>query len=392
MSRYLHERPDWPNFRWDLARLTDRLAEVRYRQGLLVGRMQSFGFPVCSEAGLAMFTQDAVASGAIEGEHLNVTEVRSSLARRLGVDIGGLVPSSEEVDGMVEMLLDATQRSEEPLTAERLWRWHAGLFPVRRWRRAGGRTEGITIGGWRSVEDGIMQIVSGPVGHERVHYEAPSAERLNAEMEHFLAWFNTPSGPDPVLKAGVAHLWFVSIHPFGDGNGRIARAIADCALARSDGSPLRFYSMSRQMEKEKKEYYAVLESTQKGDMDITTWLCWFVDCFGRAIGGADTILDATLRRARVWRNAGRFPLNERQRRVLNRLLDNFQGKLTSGQYARFAKCSPDTALRDIRSLTEYGLLLRTPGGGRSTGYALAELESGPESGLRTEPDREEEQG
>ena len=367
MIRYIHERPDWPNFRWDNARLTDRLADVRYRQGLLLGRMASLGFSIRAEAGLEMLTQDVVTSSAIEGERIDVAQVRSSLARKLGLDIGGLVPATRHVDGIVEMMLDATQRYDEPLSAERLWGWHTTLFPV-----PYGLAGRITVGAWRSGENGPMQVVSDYTGHENVHYEAPAADRLDVEMQRFFAWFNTPSSLDPFLKAGLAHLWFVSIHPFEDGNGRIARAIADCVLARSDRSPQRFYSMSRQIALDRREYYSILESTQKGDMDITPWLYWFVDCLGRAIDGAETVLDATLHRARVWQHAEKFPLNERQRRVIGRLLDNFQGRLTSGKYAKLAKCSSDTALRDIRSLMEYGILQQMPGGGRSTNYALVE--------------------
>ena len=302
---------------------------------------------------------------AIEGESLDAAQVRSSLARRLGIDIGGLAPVSRSVEGVVEMMLDATQRYVEPLTAERLFGWHAALFPT-----GYGASRRITVGAWRKPEAGPMHVVSGYIGHEKVHFEAPAAERLDTEMSRFLEWFNAPSGLDPVMKAAIAHLWFVTVHPFEDGNGRIARAIADCALARADDCPQRFYSMSGQIERERKDYYTILEHTQKGGLDITPWLKWFLDCLGRAIEGANETLAAVFRKARVWRHANQYPLNERQKVIINRLLDGFEGKLTSGKYAKLAKCSPDTALRDIRELMEYGILRQGKSGGRSTSYEM----------------------
>ena len=367
--RYIHERPEWPAFRWDATRLADSLAAVRYQQGLLLGRMKSLGFSIRAEAGLETLTLDVVTSSAIEGEHLDVNQVRSSLARKLGLDIAGLTPAARNVDGIVEMMLDATQRYEYPLTAERLCGWHAALFPA-----GYGGARRITVGAWRTAEAGPMQVVSGYIGRERVHFEAPSADRLDAEMQRFLDWFNAPAQIDPVLKAGIAHLHFVTIHPFEDGNGRIARAIADCALARADATPYRFYSMSRQIERERNRYYDILESTQKGDLDITSWLDWFISCLGRAIAEADTILASTLRKDRVWQHAKQHTLNDRQRLVINRLLDGFQGNLTSGKYAKLAKCSTDTALRDIHALIGCGILEQKAGGGRSTNYALVEHE------------------
>jgi Fic family protein len=327
--------------------------------------MSGLGFPLRAEAGLEYLALDVVQSSAIEGEALDLEQVRSSLARRLGLDIGGTAPVSRSVEGVVEMMLDATQRYAAPLTAERLFAWHGGLFPT-----GYGPARRIVVGAWRTAESGPMRVVSGYFGREKVYFEAPSAERLALEMTRFLDWFNRPSDGDPVLRAAVAHLWFVTIHPFEDGNGRIARAIADCALARADGCPQRFYSMSSRIERERNDYYDILERTQKGGLDITPWLDWFLGCLGRAIDSAEDTLGAVFRKARVWRYAERFPINERQRGVINRLLEGFQDKLTSGKYAKLAKCSPDTALRDIRELMDYGLLTQSAAGGRSTSYAL----------------------
>ena len=362
---YIHERPEWPTFQWDIAKLAAPLATIRHKQGLLLGRMNALGFSIRAEAGLETLTLDVVKSSAIEGESLDMAQVRSSLARRLGIDIGGLTPVSRNVDGVVEMMLDATQHYSKPLTAERLFGWHASLFPT-----GYGVSRRITVGAWRKPEAGPMQVVSGYIGHEKVHFEAPAAERLDIEMGRFLEWFNAPHELDPVLKAGIAHLWFVTIHPFEDGNGRIARAIADCALARADDCPQRFYSMSGQIERERKEYYDILERTQKGELDITSWLNWFLGCLGQAIEGADETLATVMHKARAWQHANQHPLNERQRVIINRLLDGFEGKLTSGKYAKLAKCSPDTALRDIRELMEYGILRQGVSGGRSTSYEL----------------------
>jgi Fic family protein len=362
---YIHELPGWPDFSWSMDKLAEPLASVRHRQGLLLGRMSALGFPVRAEAGLVILTLDVVKSSAIEGEVLDMAQVRSSLARKLGIDIGGLAPVNRHVEGIVAMMLDATQRYPEVLSAERLCGWHAALFPM-----GYGGARRITVGAWRTAEAGAMRVVSGYVGHEKVHFEAPEAERVPEEMHAFLEWFNAPLELDPVLKAGLAHLWFVTIHPFEDGNGRIARAIADCALARADGSPQRFYSMSGRIERERKEYYDILEGTQKGGLDITPWLEWFVHCLGRAIDCSDEILVSVFRKARIWQQANQHSLNERQRKIMNRLLDDFMGKLTTGKYAKLAKCSTDTALRDIRELMEYGILRPGEGGGRSTSYEI----------------------
>lgn len=333
--------------------------------------MEALGFALRTEASLLTLTEDVVKSSEIEGERLDRDQVRSSIARRLGIDIGALTPAERDVEGVVEMMLDATQRYVEPLTAERLFGWHAALFPT---GRSG--MHRIIVGAWRDDRTGSMQVVSGPVGRERVHYEAPSADRLAREMGTFVDWFNHEVSLDPVLKAGVAHLWFVTIHPFDDGNGRIARAIADMALARSERSVQRFYSMSAQIRAEREGYYDILEATQKGELDVTRWLEWFLRCLGRAIDGAETTLATVMAKARFWEARAGQSFNERQRLVLNRLLDGFEGKLTSSKWAALAKCSQDTALRDIDDLVRRGVLARGAGGGRSTSYFLAEIPRG----------------
>jgi Fic family protein len=316
---------------------------------------------------LQTLTEEVIKSSEIEGEVLDKEQVRSSVARRLGMDIGALTPAERNVEGVVEMMLDATQKFETPLTDERLFGWHAALFPTGR----SGMTR-IQVGAWRGDNSGPMQIVSGPMGREKVHYEAPVAKRLDPEMRAFLAWFNAPQSTDPVLKAAVAHLWFVTIHPFDDGNGRIDRAIADMALARSENSAQRFYSMSAQIRVERKAYYDILEATQKGDLDITDWLEWFLGCLDRAFDGAETILAAVLEKARFWELHGGEQFNDRQRKILNRLLDGFEGKLTSTKWATLGKTSQDTASRDIDDLVKRGILIKDPAGGRSTSYSLVE--------------------
>lgn len=362
---YIHQLPDWPRLHWDEGKLSSLLANVRHRQGRLLGRMEGLGFRLRSEAQLSTLTADVVKSSAIEGENLNPEEVRSSIARRLGLEYAGTAVASRHVEGIVEMMLDATQNYAKPLTAERLFGWHAALFPT---GRSG--MHRITVGAWRPVDAGAMRVVSGPIGRERVHFEAPAAEKLDGEMEALLDWFEAKDGLDPVLKAGVAHLWFVTIHPFEDGNGRIGRAIVDLGLARADGTAERFYSMSTQIEAERKDYYLELERAQRGTLDITPWLEWFLGCLGRAIERADELLSNVLHKARVWERISTAPVNERQRKVINRLLDGFEGKLTSSKYASLAKCSEDTALRDIKALVERGVLVKNEGGGRSTCYSL----------------------
>lgn len=375
MGVFIHERPDWPRFRWDAGALATLLAAVRHRQGRLLGRVQSLGFDLRTEANLVTLTSDVVKSSAIEGEILPPDEVRSSIARRLGLDTAGLPRAGRAVDGFVEVMLDATQRAGTPLTRERLFGWHAALFPT---GRSGLRR--ITVGAWRPVEGGTMQVVSGPAGRERVHFEAPAGDRIDAEMGRFLDWIDAPGEVDPVIVAGIAHLWFVTIHPFEDGNGRIARAIADRMLALADGTHERFYSMSTRIEAERKGYYNALESAQRGDLDVTAWLEWFLECLGRAIEGADRTLAAVLHKAAIWDRIRERPVNARQQQVVNRMLDDFQGFLTTSKYAAIAKCSQDTALRDIRELLERGVLLRNPAGGRSVSYRLARLDEMPDGG------------
>ena len=366
---YIHELGDWPEFRWDHKVLAEPLAAVRHRQGRLIGRMEGLGFDLRGEATLRTMTEDVIKSSEIEGEILDRDQVRSSIARRLGMDIGGLVPADRDVEGVVGMMLDATRNHDRELTDERLFGWHAALFPA---GRSGMRR--IAVGAWRDDKSGPMQVISGPAGRERVRYRAPKAARVAGDMQAFLAWFEGEQGIDPVLKAGVAHLWFVTIHPFDDGNGRIARAIADMQLARSEQSPQRFYSMSAQIRQEHKAYYDILERTQKGDLDITGWLTWFLACLARAFDGAEGILAGVLRKARFRERHAGDSLNERQRDMLNRLLDGFEGKLTSSKWAKIENCSPDTALRDITGLLERGILVKDEGGGRSTSYFLAGFE------------------
>jgi Fic family protein len=363
---YIYQRKEWPKMTWDAERLAGLLANVRHRQGRLIGRMEGLGFSLRNEAVLQTLTEDVLKSNEIEGEKLDRDQVRSSIARRLGLDVGGLVAVDRHVEGVVEMMLDATRHYADPLTVERLFAWHAALFPTGR----SGMIK-IAVGRWREVQSDPMQVVSGPIGREKVHYQAPEAARVPGEMDAFLKWFNAPPAIDPVMAAGLAHLWFVTIHPFEDGNGRMARAIADMALARSENSTQRFYSMSAQIRLERNTYYEVLERTQQGGLDITPWLEWFLGCLDRAIEGAEGILAGIFEKARFWESHAKKPFNERQRLVLNRLFDGFEGKLTSSKWAKISKCSQDTASRDIDDLLKRGVLVKEPGGGRSTSYALA---------------------
>ncbi len=359
---YIHERTGWPKFIWNGDSLAVPLAAVRHKQGRLLGRMEALGFDLRTEASIAVLTSDVVKSSAIEGEVLNSDEVRSSISRRLGLKVAGLPKAGRDVEGIVEMMLDATQKFDAPLTKQRLFDWHASLFPTGR----NGMTK-ITVGAWRTRASGPMQVVSGPIGLEKVHFTAPDAGRLKAEMVRFVDWFNAPGSIDPVLKAAIAHFWFVTIHPFEDGNGRTARAIADMALARADGTKERFYSMSSQIEAERKNYYLELESAQRGDMDLTKWLAWFLGCLDRAIDGADLTLAAVLHKANLWQRINRQPVNDRQRLVINRMLEGWKGFLSTSKYAKLAKCSTDTALRDIGEL-----LARHPGS-KSRQWAKYEL-------------------
>lgn len=362
---YIHDFPDWPRFQWDPSTLSALLAAVRYRQGRLIGHMQALDFDLQQEAVLRTLTSDVLKTSEIEGENLDAAQVRSSIARRLGIDIGALKPPDRHVEGVVEMLLDATGHYHQPLTAERLFAWHAALFPTGR----SGMTK-IRTGAWRDASSEPMQVVSGPIGKERIHYEAPAAARVGPEMQDFLEWFENNEPADLVLKAGLAHLWFVTIHPFADGNGRIARAIADLALARSEASPRRFYSMSTQIRQERNDYYKILERTQKATLDVTPWMDWFLACLGRAIDGAGAMLETVLVKARFWSRVKGIELNARQRLVINRLLDGFEGKLTSSKYAALAKCSQDTAHRDILALVDAGVLVRNSQCNESGRHAL----------------------
>jgi len=351
---------------WDHERVASPLAAARHLQGRLIGQMEALGFTLKEEAILRTLTDDVLTSSEIEGERLDADAVRSSVARRLGMDIGGLKAGDRHVEGVVEMMLDATQRYDQPLTQARLFDWHASLFPT---ARSG--MHRITVGEWRDDRTSAMQVVSGPVGRERVHFEAPAAVRLELEVQQFIEWFNRDTTTEPVLKAAQAHLWFVTIHPFDDGNGRIARAITDMALARSERSPQRFYSMSAQIRDERGDYYRVLEQTQRGTLNVTAWVEWFLGCLTRAIEGAQTSLANVIAKARSWERLRDVALNERQRLVINLLLDGFEGKLTTSKWAVLTKSSQDTALRDIQQLVDRGVLVRNAAGGRSTSYSLA---------------------
>lgn len=362
---YIHQLTDWPNFHWNHEALLSRLGAVRHLQGTVLGKMSALGFDLQKEAELETLTLDVLKSTEIEGEFLDPEQVRSSVARHLGLDISGLVPSDRHVDGVVEMILDATQHCEKPLTADRLFDWHAALFPT---GRSG--MHKIVVGNWRDDATGPMQVVSGPMGRERVHFQAPDAGILSQEMSDFIEWFNQEGQLDPVIKAAIAHLWFVTIHPFADGNGRIARAIADMQLARADGSNQRFYSMSAQIRLERKRYYDILEETQKGNLDVTDWLVWFLDCLTAALEATERTLARVLNKARFWEMHRATALNDRQRLMINKLFDGFEGKLNTSKWAKIAKCSSDTALRDIQDLIEKGMLEKEAAGGRSTSYVL----------------------
>lgn len=362
---YIYQQLNWPNFTWENEKIINLLSEVRNLQGRLIGKMESLGFDLRNEAILETLTLDVIKSSEIEGEHLNPNQVRSSIARRLGMEIAGSVESDRNVDGVVEMMLDATQNCFNPLTVERLFDWHAALFPTGR----SGMYK-ITVADWRKDTTGPMQVVSGAMGKEKVHYQAPGSSTIKKEMNLFLNWFNNNSKIDLVIKAAVAHLWFVTIHPFEDGNGRIARALTDLLLARSDNSNQRFYSMSAQIRIERKEYYEILEKTQKGNLDITEWLKWFLRCLINALKSTDAVLVRVLFKADFWSKHSKTLINERQKKLLNKLLDGFEGKLTSSKWAKIAKCSKDTAIRDINDLIDKNILQKEAAGGRSTNYEL----------------------
>jgi Fic family protein len=365
MKTYIHESENWTDFTWDKRKVMLKLGEARNQQGRLLGKMESLGFDLQNEALVNTLTLDIMKSSEIEGEFLDLEQVRSSIARRLGIDIAGVVESERHVDGIVEMMLDATQRYDLPLTKERLFAWHAALFPS-----GWSKLHKITVADWRKDTKGPMQVVSGPLGKEIVHFQAPDSERIEAEMKRFLDWFENEHALDPVLKAAISHLWFVTIHPFDDGNGRITRAITDMALARSDKSIRRFYSMSAQIRVERKQYYEKLETSQTGNSDITECILWFLQCLQNAIESTDHILSKTLHKAEFWKIHSTTILNDRQQKTINRLLDGFDGKLTSSKWGKMNKCSPDTALRDIQDLIRKDILQKEAGGGRSTSYEL----------------------
>lgn len=363
---YIWQLIDWPDWRYDVSCLATPMAGVAHAQGHLAGRLADVGMPLRDQASLAALTQDVLKTSEIEGERLDVASVRSSIARRLGVDIGALAPVDRHVEGVVEMVLDATAHYDAPVTPERLYGWHAALFPT----GFSGMSR-VRIGAWRDDATGPMQVVSGPLGRQRVHFEAPPAHALDREMARFLDWMDGDSDVPPLLKAGLGHLWFVTVHPFDDGNGRIARAIGDLLLARAEHSSQRFYSVSAQIQRERADYYEILERTQKGTMDVTEWLAWFLGVLQRAVESAQFTVDEVLARSRFWQRWAGTPFNARQHKLLTRLLDGFHGKLTSSKWAAIAKCSPDTALRDINELVALGVLRKSDSGGRSTSYELA---------------------
>ena len=362
---YIWQSEAWPKWHYDLSVIADQLTAVSHAQGLLMGRLADVGMAVRDQASLATLTDEVVKSSEIEGEVLNADSVRSSVARHLGLDIGAVAPVDRHVDGVVDMVLYATLNSDKPLSAERLFGWHAALFPT-----GYSGLNKITTGQWRDDADGPMQVVSGPVGRRKVHFEAPPAHALPKETSDFITWANEATDEPALVKAGLAHLWFVTVHPFDDGNGRMARAVGDLFLARADSSPQRFYSLSAQIQRERKDYYDILERTQKGTMDVTQWLIWFLGTLHRAIESAHSTLEKVLVKALFWQRLAGVALNERQVKLLNRMLDGFEGKLTSSKWAAIAKCSPDTALRDITQLLALGVLQKSNGAGRSAGYLL----------------------
>jgi Fic family protein len=362
---YIHQLNGWPKFTWNTDALITRLGEVRHHQGKILGLMSQAGFKMQESALLDTLTLDVTKSSEIEGEKLNSDQVRSSIARRLGIEIAGAVPAERNVDGVVEMMLDATQKYSEPLSPDRLFGWHAALFPT---GRSG--MHKITVAAWRTPEAGPMQVISGAMGKERVHFEAPEAKDVPREMDTFLDWFNSPAEIEPVLKAAIAHLWFVTIHPFDDGNGRMTRAITDMLLARADGTSQRFYSMSAQILNEKNAYYDMLEYNQKGGLDITSWLRWFLDCLFHAMEYTEQTLRGVATRNKFWESHRETGLNERQQKMLQVLLDDFFGNLTTAKWAKITKTSADTALRDIQDLISKGILERATGGSKNSTYTL----------------------
>ncbi len=368
-NNYIYQKSDWPKFYWNSDKLLNLLSEVRILQGKLLGYMKSLGFELREEANFETLTIDIIKTTEIEGEILDKEQVRSSLAKRLGIEIPNMIYSERHVDGVVDMMLDAISDYNEPLTRERLNNWHSSLFPI---GRSG--MHKIIVGNLRDDSNGPMQVVSGAMGKERVHYQAPNAEELDEELNQFIEWLNNFNEIDPVIKTGIAHLWFITLHPYEDGNGRIARAITDMLLTKADGIKQRFYSMSSQIRLERKEYYLKLEEAQKGDLDITAWLEWFMTCLKRAIESSSQILNKVLLKNKFWTKYSTLIKNDRQKVLLNKLLDGFEGKLNTSKWAKIAKCSTDTALRDIQDLLDKDILEKEVGGGRSTSYKLKELE------------------
>lgn len=365
MGIYIHQNDNWPDFIWESEAVLNQLSEARNLQGRLIGKMESLGFELRNEALLDTLTLDVLKSTEIEGEFLNPDQVRSSIARRLGMEIAGSIDSDRNVDRMVEMMIDATHNCFKPLTADRLFDWHAALFPMGR-----NGVFKITVADWRKDTNGPMHVVSGAAGKEIVHFQAPDADLIESEMNRFLKWFNESNKIDLVIKAAVAHLWFVTIHPFQDGNGRITRALTDMLLARSDKSTQRFYSMSAQIRIERKQYYEILEKTQKGDLNLTEWINWFLSCLINALNSTDTILTKVLFKAGFWNKHSKTIINERQYKLISKLLDGLEGNLTSSKWAKIAKCSKDTAIRDINDLIYKDILQKETAGGRSTNYEL----------------------
>ena len=365
MGKYIYENKNWTDFSWQDKAINAIFGEVRLMQGKIIGQMNALGFSAKKEATLTTLTLDVVKSSEIEGELLNYDQVRSSIARRLGINTSGLVPSSRHIEGVVEMMLDATQGYDLPLTDQRLFGWHAALFPT-----GYSGPYAVEVGQYRKSE---MQVVSGALGKEKVHYEAVKPEMVNTEMDKFFEWFNNENHLDPVLKAGIAHFWFIIIHPFDDGNGRIGRAITDMLLAKAEGSGERFYSMSGQILAERKRYYEVLQKVQHSLGDITEWLDWFLHCLKNAMLATEHTTQKVLRKAEFWKLHEHTPVNERQRLMLNKLFDDFEGKLQTSKWAKIAKTSTDTALRDIKDLVEKGILKQTEEGGRSASYELVDF-------------------
>ncbi len=366
MAKYIYEYKNWTDFTWQETAINAIFGEVRNLQGKIIGQINTLGFATKEEAKLTTLTLDVIKSSEIEGEKLDYDQVRSSIARRLGIIIAGLVPANRNVEGIVEMMLDATQHHHKPLTNKRLFGWHSALFPT-----GHSGMHKIEVGRYRTGE---MQIVSGAMGKEKIHSEAVPANQLKEEMDHFLKWFNDKSlHLDPVLKAAIAHFWFIIIHPFDDGNGRIARAFSDLMLARADGTTDRFYSMSSQILVERKQYYEILQKVQHSSGDLTDWLHWFLHCLKNSIMATETTLQKIFRKTDFWKIHENTPLNERQRLVINKWFDGFDGKLKSSKWAKIAKCSPDTALRDINDLIDKGILQQEQQGGRSTNYELTDF-------------------